>query len=94
MADLADLPAVSAHSLAEWRAALDDDAALASEMAALDATGATELAEIAAMAVDEKLLSEGITIDALRERLGAVRKAIDDLPRRRQARDIGGSDAG
>lgn len=37
------------------------------------------------MAVDEKLLSEGVTIDALRERLlaGAVRKAIDDLPRRR-----------
>ena len=87
LADLADLPAVSAQSLAEWRAALDDDAALASEMAALDATGAAEVVEIAAMAVDEKLLSEGVTIDALRERLGAVRKAIDDLPRRRQARD-------
>ncbi|MDB5603508.1 MAG: hypothetical protein JWP25_408 [Bradyrhizobium sp.] len=87
LAVLADLPAISAQSLAEWRAALDDDAALASEMAALDATGAAEVVEIAAMAVDEKLLSEGVTIDALRERLGAVRKAINDLPRRRQARD-------
>jgi chromosome segregation protein len=85
---LGDLPPVSAQSLSEWRSAVEADAALQHEIAALDATGAAEAAEISAMAVDERLLSEGIAIDALRERLGAVRKAIDDIPRRRQARDI------
>ncbi len=58
--------------------------ALDREMSTLDAADA---AEIAAMAVNETLLSEGNSIDALRERLGAIRKATDDLPRRRQARD-------
>jgi chromosome segregation protein len=42
---------------------------------------------MAAMAVDDGVLAEAAAIDALRERLGAVRKAIDDLPRRRQSRD-------
>jgi chromosome segregation protein len=84
LAGFADLPSVSAQSLAEWRAALEADAALEREIAALDASGAAEASEVAVMAVDETLLSEGIAIDAPRERLGAVRKEIDDLPRRRQ----------
>jgi uncharacterized protein YhaN len=88
LAGLADLPSVSAPLLAEWRAALEADAALEGEIATLDASGAAEAAEVTAMAVDETLLSEGIAIDVLRERLGAVRKEIDDLPRRRQARDV------
>lgn len=84
---LADLPPVSSQSLAEWAAALDAEVVLDREMSALDAADAVDAAEITAMAVSETLLSEGDSIDALRERLGAIRKAIDDLPRRRQARD-------
>jgi uncharacterized protein YhaN len=84
---LADLPDVSPQSLAAWRTALESDAALLCEVAALDNIDALEAAEIDASAVDEGVLAESAVIDALRERLGAVRKAIDDLPRRRQARD-------
>jgi uncharacterized protein YhaN len=83
----AGLPAVPAQSLAEWSAALEGDAAFARDIASLDAAEALDSKAIAALAVDETLLSEGDTIDALRERLGAVRKALDDLPRRRQARE-------
>ena len=87
LAGLGDLPAVPPRSLAAWRSALDSDAAFLREVAALDVTDALEAAEIAALAVDEDVLAEASAIEALRERLGAVRKAIDDLPRRRQARD-------
>lgn len=86
-ARFADLPPVPSQSLAEWRAALEAETALDREMSALDAADAVDMAEIAAIALNETLLSEGDSIDALRERLGAIRKAIDDLPRRRQARD-------
>lgn len=87
LAAFADLPAVPSPSLTEWRAAFDAEAALDREMSALDAADAADAAEIATLAVNDVLLSEGNAIDALRERLGAIRKAIDDLPRRRQARD-------
>lgn len=83
----ADLPPVSAHSLAEWREAHEKAATLDRELVALDAADAADQAEIAALAVDERLLSEGGTIDSLREKLEAVRNAIDALPRRQQARD-------
>lgn len=83
---LADLPEISAQTLAEWRAVLQADATLTQELRALDAADAADAASIAALAVDERLVSAGPVIDALRERLGAVRKAIDDLPRRREAR--------
>lgn len=86
-AALADLPAVAAATLAEWRAALDQHAALEADILSLDLAIAAERTEIDAMTVDARLLAEGPAIEALRERLGAVRKAIDDLPRRRQARD-------
>lgn len=85
--DLADLPAILPEQLQAWREALATDAALLRDVAKLDATDAAEAAEIAALAVDEKLLAEAAAIDALRERLGAVRDRIDHLPRRRQARD-------
>lgn len=87
LAELADLPSIPAPTVVDWRAALEADVAFGRDLAALDATDAAEAAEIAAMAVDEALLSQGAAIDTLRERLGAVRKATDDLPRRRQARD-------
>lgn len=85
--DLVDLAAVTPQVRETWSNALDTDAALLREMAALDATDAIEAAEVAALAVDESVLAETAAIDALRERLGAVRKAIEDLPKRRQARD-------
>lgn len=85
--ELTDLPEVSPPALAGWRSALDADAALLREIAALDSTHAIEAAEIATLALDDGMLAEAAAIDALRERVGAVRKATDDLPRRRQARD-------
>jgi hypothetical protein len=87
LAAFADLPAVPPQSFMEWRQSLDAEAAFDREMSALDMADAADSAEIAALAVNEALLSEGDAIDALRERLGAIRKAIEDLPRRRQARD-------
>jgi chromosome segregation protein len=86
-AALAGLPAVAGPVLSEWRSALDLHGTLEAEIAALDAAVAAEVAEIDAMTVDAPLLADGPAIEGLRERLGAVRKAIDDLPRRRQARD-------
>ena len=86
------LPVVSAQTLSEWRNAHDADAMLTRDLADLDAAAAADAAEIVALAVDDRLLAEGAAIDALRERLGAVRKAIDDLPRRRQARDAAEAD--
>ena len=87
LAGLADLPEVSPTALAAWREAQESDAALLRDITALDSTDAIEAAEIAALAVDESVLAQATAIDALRERLGAVRKAIEDLPKRRQARD-------
>ncbi|MCA6111593.1 YhaN family protein [Bradyrhizobium cenepequi] len=87
LAVLSALPLVSEQSLSEWRAALNEHGAISNEIAALKAAGAADEAEIATMAVDEALLSQGAKIDGLREALGAVRKATEDLPRRRLARD-------
>jgi uncharacterized protein YhaN len=87
LGELADLPVVTAQLRESWSQALDADAALLRDIAALDATDAIEAAEIASLAVDDNVLAEAAAIDALRERLGAVRKAIEDLPKRRQARD-------
>ncbi|MDB5616559.1 YhaN family protein [Tardiphaga sp.] len=83
---LADLPEVSAQATLPWREALAADAALTDEWNALDRADAADTGAMAAMSVDEDLLSAAPVIDALRERLGAVRKAMEDLPRRREAR--------
>ncbi|MET0878637.1 MAG: AAA family ATPase, partial [Tardiphaga sp.] len=88
LAALADLPPVSAASLDEWRGALAADADHARELSSLDAADAADAEAIAGLSVDEAVLSAGPTVDALRERLGAVRKAMDDLPRRREARRL------
>ena len=83
----ADLAPSPASALAEWRAALGDDAKLSAELDRLAAEEAADEAEIGALEVDPALLAQGDAIDALRERLGAVRKAAEDLPRRVEARD-------
>lgn len=84
---LADLPEISAAQLESWQAALASCTEIDQQLAALDEAASADAAEIAASARDERVLAEGALIDALRERLGAVRKAIDDLPRRQQARE-------
>jgi uncharacterized protein YhaN len=82
--DLVDTPE---HQMVEWRKGLAQLSDLQRQIVVLDEAEATDAAELETLSVDEGLLSEGPAIDALRERLGAVRKAADDLPRRRQARD-------
>ncbi|MGJ5074005.1 AAA family ATPase [Bradyrhizobium oligotrophicum] len=83
----ADLPPVPPQLLVAWRSAFDADVGLLRKISELDATDAVEAAEIAAMAIDDGVLAEASAIDALRERLGAVREWVNDLPKRRQARD-------
>lgn len=84
---LADLPNVLPSTLAEWREALSVEAEIARELAKLDAADAADTTEIATLAIDEALLAQAPAIEALRDRMGAIRKDFDDLPRRRQARD-------
>ena len=87
VAALADLPDATSTTLAEWREALSAEAEIAHELARLDAADAADAAEIAALAVDETWLVQAPAIEALRDRMGAIRKDFDDLPRRRQARE-------
>jgi uncharacterized protein YhaN len=82
----ADLPEIDAASLKAARAALDEDRAVLAGLARLTAEAQEESAEIAALVIDRALIDEGATIDVLREKLGAARKAADDLPRRVEAR--------
>lgn len=88
LAGSADLVGVSQPQMVEWRKAIAQLGELQRQIVGLDEAAAKDASELAVLAVDEGLLSEGTAIDALRERLGAVRKAADDLPRRRQARDV------
>jgi len=82
-----NLPPVSAQTLSDWQSSFGDHAAVQNQIEALDEADKADAAEVSKLAVDEQLLSTGSEIDQLRERVGAVRKAADDLPRRRQARD-------
>ncbi|MBN8962656.1 MAG: AAA family ATPase [Rhizobiales bacterium] len=87
LAVLADLPAISPAMLAEWREAVLAEAEITRELAKLDAADAADATEIAALAIDETTLAQAANIEMLRDRMGAIRKDFDDLPRRRQARD-------
>lgn len=87
LALLADLPDVTEQMVAEWRRVLGEQAAREAEIATLDAAATAEAADVEAIDVDDGVLAEAATIEALRERLGAVRKAAGDLPRRRHDRD-------
>ena len=82
----ADLPKLPVQTVEDWRAALRADLKAAEDLRKLDTGDEEDSAAIAALAVDENVLSCAALIDALRERIGAVRKAIDDLPRRHEAR--------
>jgi uncharacterized protein YhaN len=83
----ADVGDASESQIVEWRKALAQLEEHRWQIAVLDEAEAKDAVEREALSVDEGLLSEGTAIDALRVRLGAVRKAAEDLPRRRQARD-------
>ncbi|MGO9741965.1 MAG: AAA family ATPase [Roseiarcus sp.] len=82
----ADLGEVDLATFESWRAALAEERALAARLAELAADDAQAAAEIEALSVDEALLVQGPAIDVWREKLGAARKAADDLPRRVEAR--------
>jgi chromosome segregation protein len=81
----ADLAPAAARTLAEARAALAEEKVQRVELERFDADEAADQAAIAALGFDSDLLAQGAAIDALREKLGAVRKARDDLPRRVEA---------
>jgi len=88
LAGLADLPDVDAETLASWRDAHDEAVRVEKELADQRLDEAEGAAAIAALMVDQPLLEIGGKIDALREKLGAVRKAEDDLPRRGESSRI------
>lgn len=88
LAAFADLPDVSAEETACWREAFEDHERLDGELAKQAAADAADHAAIAELAVDEALLAQEPEAQALRERLGAVRKAQADLPKRQEGQRI------
>ncbi len=82
LADLAGLPALAAATVADIRAALEADRLKRAEQERLAAEDAQDAQAMAALGLDATLVAHGAAIDALREQLGAVRKAEIDLPTR------------
>jgi chromosome segregation protein len=78
----ADLPEMSAGALARARAAQESQRLQRAEAGRLAAEAAEDAALRAALGLDPALLAQGEAIDALREQIGAVRKAEADLPSR------------
>ncbi|QXX73600.1 YhaN family protein [Methylovirgula sp. HY1] len=85
LAAYADLPAVSADQLAAWRSVLAQASEIDRAIAEFDAGDAEDQTALAELAVDEALLAAAGRVESLRERLGAVRKALVDLPKRQEA---------
>jgi chromosome segregation protein len=85
---LSDLPGVDGETLAVWRAALDEQKRIEAQMAQFNADDAQGRAAMTELAVDEALLAAGERADALREKVGAVRKAESDLPNRHAERRV------
>ena len=81
----ADLPEVGADVVETWRCALEEQNQIDSQLAEFNLKEAQNNTEIAELAVDETLLAVGPRVDAWREKLGAVRKAEEDLPKRNEA---------
>lgn len=81
----ADLPGVTVDQLAAWRSVLAQASEIERAIAEFDAGDAEDQTALAELAVDEMLLAEAGVAEALRERLGAVRKALTDLPKRQEA---------
>ncbi len=84
-AELADLPPLAREALREWRDALQLQTSVDQELARQQIEEMEAAEEIAALKIDAPLVEQAAEIDALRERLGEIRKAESDLPRRREA---------
>jgi uncharacterized protein YhaN len=82
LADLANLPSLAAPTVAEIRAALEADRVKRAELEHLAVEDAQDAQAMTALGLDANLVAHGAAIDALREQLGAVRKAEIDLPTR------------
>jgi uncharacterized protein YhaN len=85
LAQLADLPPVAREALKEWRDALQLQASVGQELARQQIEEMEAAEEIGALKIDAPLVEMAAEIEALRERLGEIRKAESDLPRRREA---------
>jgi chromosome segregation protein len=85
LAALGGAPLDSAAALAAWRAALTRQTDLSSRLADLDADEARAAARRDALRLDAGLLADGAAIDALRERIGAIKASSGDLPKREEA---------
>ncbi|MGA9599679.1 MAG: AAA family ATPase [Methylocystis sp.] len=85
LAHLADLPIVARETLTEWREALQLQASIKAELARQQLEEMEAAEEIAALKIDAPLIEKASEIEALRERLGAIREAESHLPRRREA---------
>lgn len=85
LAAYVDLPDVSADQLAAWRSVLAQEAEIDRSIAEIDAADAENQTALTELVVDETLLAMAGGTEALRERLGAVRKAMADLPKRQEA---------
>ncbi|HYA80147.1 MAG TPA: AAA family ATPase, partial [Methylocystis sp.] len=81
----ADLPQIDAATLASWRKASDELVEIDEALSAQEAAQIEEAAEIEGLDVDDALLGDASTIEALREEVGSVRKEQEQLPRRRQS---------
>ena len=85
LAALGGAPSISVAALTAWRAALTQQTDLSRRLADLDADEARAAARRAALRLDAELLADGGAIDALRERIGAIKASSADLPKREEA---------
>ena len=85
LAPLANLPPIAREALREWREALQLQASVQEELARQQIEEMEAAEEITALEIDAPLLDRAREVEALRERLGEIRKAESDLPRRREA---------
>ena len=79
---LASLPDVAQPVTESWKKALDEYQGAVAELVKLSDQDTEDLIAINDLAVDETLLASGGKIDQLRERLGAIKQAREDLPKR------------
>ncbi len=82
---LADLPPIAPGTSREWREALQLQASVQQELARQQIEEMETTEEIGALKIDAPLLEKASEVEALRERLGEIRKAESDLPKRREA---------
>jgi chromosome segregation protein len=84
-AHLADLPSIGRETLTQWREALRLKANVEEDLARQQLEEMEAVEEIGALRIDAPLMEKATEVEALRERLGEIRKAESDLPRRREA---------